>query len=342
MSGIVMSRAKVQKMNIFKIIFNGLMIYIKNFIPLTRIMLFPVLGQLLGIILILYPSYMLTKNATKFVSINAIADNILFFYLLLIVIVIPGFFIFTKAFWEYMIATVSLNPVIAAIIKQGSIKNTEIKIQNQAVKLRTKSYILLLFILMLIWLIALILPSILLFFGKITPLILLGFALMLSLMIIIASILSIYLSLSFQIFAFETIPVINILKKSFNLVKENFWRTVFLGTVLFIITSVLVPPVFQTLIEKTVLLSYVLYPFKIYTAALIGDPTVLTQIGSQLGSQVSFLAACSNPDAGLLCITNISTILVLSTVGIIVTALMLPLGSACYTLLYFDIITRKK
>ncbi|OGH97363.1 MAG: hypothetical protein A2104_10560 [Candidatus Melainabacteria bacterium GWF2_32_7] len=327
-----MGRAKTQLMNIFQVIFNGFLIYIKNLIPLSKVMMFPVFGQVIGVFLILYPSYWLTKNSYTIFPSGINSGNILLFLLVLIIAVTPGFFIFIKAFWEYMIATVSLNSMIAAINKQGSLKNTEIKIQNQAVKLRSKDYISLIMILSLVWLVALILPAIILFTG-INSATVIGFVALELAAIFIAAIISIYLSLTFQVFAFENISVINVLKKSWSLVEGNFWRAFLLGIILSIITGAIVPAIFQTLIEMTDLISYIIHPVKAYTAALFGN---FTQLGPQ-----PYFTICSNPANPTACITDISRTVVLTIAGTIVTAFILPLGSACYTLLYFDVVNRK-
>lgn len=331
-----MGKSKSHSMNIFQILFYGFITYIKNFIPLTRVMIFPVFGQLLGVLAILFPSYMLTKNATTFLPIDILAAKIMLFYLLLIIIVMPGFFIFAKAFWEYMVAMVSLNSMISVIQKQGRLKGTEIKIQTQAIKLRASSYITLLLIITLMWFIALAFPA-LMFIGGINPNTKLIFAGLEVGSIFILTIVSIYLSLCFQVFAFENTSTFNVLKRSWNLIEGNFWKAFALAVILFILTNFVIPPIFQILYEKSSLLAHTIPPVKMYVADLIGDLTVLSQFGPQLSS----LAICSNPSEVMFCIYNISRLLILSVVGIIVTSILLPFGSACYTLLYQDIASRK-
>ncbi|EKE04362.1 MAG: hypothetical protein ACD_20C00085G0019 [uncultured bacterium] len=327
-----MSKSKSQLMNIFQIIFEGFLIYIKNLIPLSRVMMFPVFGQLIGVFLILYPTYWLTQNSHQVFPSGINAGNVLQFFLLLIVVITPGFFIFLKAFWDYMVAMVSLNSMIASINKQGSLKLTEMKIQNQSVKLRSKDYILLVLVLSGIWLLALTLPAVILLSG-INSATLFGFVALELAALFIVAIVSIYLSLSFQVFAFETISAIDVLKKSWRLVEGNFWRTFSLGIILFIITSAIVPPIFQILLDKTGMVAHAIPPVKAYTAALLGN---MTQMGSQ-----PYFSLCSTPANPGVCITDISHTVVLTIAGGLITSLMLPLGSACYTFLYFDIVNRK-
>ncbi|MFH0702490.1 MAG: hypothetical protein V2B14_02990 [bacterium] len=322
-----MSKTKTQNMNIFQIFFKSCKIYLKNFIPLSKAMLFPVFGQLIGVILILYPTFIISKNLPKILSIEVITQNIILIYLGLLVITLPGFFVFTKAFWDYMIAMVSLNSMILNILKQGFLK--DIQVHTRLIKLRSKEYIILLMLLSLIWLAGLLFPIIttLILFKNPVMVLALYFLSGLALAII-----SIYLSLSFQVFAFENISPVKMLKRSWELVEGNFWRIFLMIVATFIVTTMLIPVIFQAIIEKTPLMTLIIYPFKSYVA-LISDPGNISQILQS--TKMGILSKIGDP------VFEISKILALSTVSIIITAFMLPFGSACFTLLYFDITTRK-
>lgn len=333
-----MSKAKSAGLNIFQIIFNGLKIYIRNFIPLFKVMLFPVFGQLIGIILILYPTYLLSQQLPKMMSPEFMANNIILVFLLLLLVAVPGFFIFIKAFWEYMIAMVSLNSMTSNIMKQGHIKDSYI--HTQTTKLKTKEYVTLLLILSLIWLIGLLLPAIVFLFRNPFDInqaaVWLGFIGLEVGACFILTIVSVYLSLCFQVIAFENITPIKIIKKSWELVEGNFWRTFFLAIAMSLITGLLVPCIFQMIIDSTPLMAILTHPFQAYAATIMGSSETLSTI-SQFTSIMGTQLIPNSPDS----IIQVGKTFTSATIGIIITSLLLPLGSACYTQLYFDIVNRK-
>jgi hypothetical protein len=311
--------------NIFVIIFKSFIIYIKNFLPLSRVMLFPVFGQIIGMFLIFYPTYLYRQQYLAKLSAESLQQNLVFILLGLLLLVLPGFVIFTKAFWDYMIVTASLNTMVSDIVKNGNFSN--FKVHNNSIKLRTGNYVILLLILTLLWLAVLLFPFLAAFFGIfidatfIAPV----FLAMVLISIIFAIILLVNFSLAFQVFAFEPISPVDVIKKSWNLIKGNFWRTVFMGIVVFIVTGFIFPGLISSIMEKSSLMGYLITPFESYVNLFSENQTF-----------IDFLAGNKMTPFGL------SVTLALSTVGMIITAMMLPLGSACFTLLYFDILDRKR
>ena len=310
--------------NIFAIIFKSLMLYIKNFLPLTRVTLFPVFGQLIGLILIFYPTYLYREQFLVKLSAQNLQQNLVFVLLGLILIVVPGFAIFMKAFWDYMIITASLNTMVSDIVKNGNLGNSNN--HNNSVKLRTREYIILLFVLTLFWLLLLFLPYLVCIpvaifsFTLVMPV----FSLMMLIYGIFTVVLSVNHSLIFQIFSFESKSTIEIIKKSWYLIKGNFWRTCFMGIILLAITWWFVPNFFSSIFEKSSLLGYSVLPFKAYVNLFSQNPIF-----------VEFLTKAK------LTTYTLSENLALITVGIVISSMMLPLGSICFTLLYFDILERK-
>lgn len=309
--------------NIFLIIFKSLIIYLKNFLPLSRVMLFPVFGQMVGLFLIFYPNYLYIEKYLGKISGETIHQNLAFVILGLILILIPGFAVFLKAFWDYMIVTVSLNNMISDIVKKGNFTN--FKVYNNSVKLRTGNYVMLLLIIMLLWLLVIIFPFSALFFGNFinTVLIVPIFFLMVVISIIFLIILSVNLSLAFQVFAFESITGMDVIKRSWTLMKGNFWRTVFMGTVLLLITCLFVPGLVNSLVEKSSFISYLMLPFESYIDLFSKNPMFI-----ELLSKYNLTAF------------GFAEILTLSVIGTIITAMMLPWGSAAFTLLYYDAVPR--
>jgi len=316
-----LERAAEKPENIFQIFFKGLILYLKKFLSFSRVMLFPVFGQVVGIFLILGPVYYYRREILADMPPEQIQQNTLFILLILILIVTPGFIIFLKAFWDYMIAMVSLNSMTAGILEKNSFGN--FKSHNEEVKSRSGAYVVLLFILMGVWLVLLAAPFIvfILSFILLPKLISIVIFVLSSLVcLLILAVVSVYLSLSFQIFAFEDINPVGVIKKSFSMIKSNFWRVVVLGVLLFIITGVIAPFAIQVLAKNSPVLAYMAVPFNAYLDILSENPLV-----SGLIQELSYYI----PDMG--------RELALSVIGIIVTAFILPLGSACFTLLYLDI-----
>ncbi len=307
--------------NIFQIFFNGILIYLKKFLTFSRAMFFPVFGQVAGIILILAPVYFYRQYFLLSIPVEKLQENMIFIFLGLLLIVIPGFAIFLKAFWDYMVAMVSLNTITADIIEKNSIDN--FKEHNERINSRSKDYIILLLLLMGVWLVLIAAPFVVLvsgfvFLNKIFATVLFSLSGLLS--AIILAIASVFLCLSFQIFAFEKINPVNILKTSFNMIKNSFWEVIILGILLFIVTGSIIPYVFQVLIKSTSILSYIAFPFEVYINILLENP-IIASVQAELGSFIP----------------NLAEELALFGIGSIVTAFLLPMGSACFTLLYFDI-----
>ena len=300
----------------------GLKLYLKNFYILSEGMIFPVFGQLIGIVLILWPCFYYSQNVLSWINTYPALNNIGMVFLLLILIAAPGFFIFTKAFWEYMIATVSLNALVSNILKRGNLN--DIAIHNQIIKGKSKDYISLLSILCLIWVIGLVAP-----FGVFALDINIGaktffFSSAMIISVITLLSLSVYFSLAFQVFALENLSPIRTINKSMNLLEGNFWRALWLGVLLFVVTSAVVPSIIQYMVGNSIIIKPITHPVYVYFSSLIKSPDMLAN--SAIAPFIS----------GKNIIFELSKVITLSFVGIIITSLMLPLGSACYTLLYFE------
>jgi len=313
--------------NMLNIFFTGLGIYLKNFFPLSRAMLFPVLGQIIGIILILGQAQFYRQNYLLTLSPVELQKNLTFILLGLILMVVPGFIIFLKAFWDYMVVMVSLNTMVSDIVEKKPAAS--FKIHNGAVKLRTKDYLVLLFILMGIWFLLLLMPFVLMIpamkiFGQMFAIAVFAVSLLANLGIL--AIISVYLCLCFQIFAFEAISPVNIIKKSYEMIdNKNFWRAVLLGFILFVVTGAVLPAIFGEIIKNSPLLGYLVLPFESYANILLQNTNLIETI-QQYG----------------LTVADISREFALMSVGTAATMFVLPLGSACFTLFYLDLKEKKQ
>ncbi len=314
--------------NIFEIMTEGFKIYFKNLFSLSQPMLFPVFGQIGGIIAILAPVYFYSQNVFKWAQVSPFLNNIAVVFLILILITLPGFFLFVKAFWEYMVVMVTQNLMASDISKGYNQKETYI--YNQMVKIRTKDYIVVLSLVCLVWLVALIAPVAAFLIGLKHPLNVLLFVFLEALAITVLMIMTIYLGLIFQIVAFEDISPVDTLKRSIKLINGNFWRTTAMGVALLVFTTAIAPFFVKEFFSSTFLVDILATPIHSFVAVLIPDPQLLTGEGSP----VAMLFSSNNP------IKEISDSIFLETAGGLVTALLLPLGSACYTILYKDITFR--
>ncbi len=206
-----MSKYKM-KNSIWFVLFEGLKIYFSNIDKFILYMLFPVLGQVLGIAL----CFGLTLGLSD--KIAAKADSISSAMLFILLLAIPGLLIFAKAFWDYVVAYVALNSMTEGAVTSGKVY--DFKSHNEVATRRSFKYIGFLLIL-----------SVLMSLGTSIFFIIPGFVLW------------IYLILVFQIFTFEPdLSIWECYKKSFVLVKGDWGRTFSLMLILaffsiFIITQ---------------------------------------------------------------------------------------------------------
>lgn len=206
-----MSKYKM-KNSIWFVLFVGLKIYFSNIDKFILYMLFPVLGQVLGIAL----CFGLTLGLSD--KIAAKADSISSAMLFILLLAIPGLLIFAKAFWDYVVAYVALNSMTEGAVTSGKVY--DFKSHNEVATRRSFKYIGFLLIL-----------SVLMSLGTSIFFIIPGFVLW------------IYLILIFQIFTFEPdLSIWECYKKSFVLVKGDWGRTFSLMLILaffsiFIITQ---------------------------------------------------------------------------------------------------------
>lgn len=206
-----MSKYKM-KNSIWFVLFEGLKIYFSNIDKFILYMLFPVLGQVLGIAL----CFGLTLGLSD--KIAAKADSISSAMLFILLLAIPGLLIFAKAFWDYVVAYVALNSMTEGAVTSGKVY--DFKSHNEVATRRSFKYIGFLLVL-----------SVLMSLGTSIFFIIPGFVLW------------IYLILIFQIFTFEPdLSIWECYKKSFVLVKGDWGRTFSLMLILaffsiFIITQ---------------------------------------------------------------------------------------------------------
>ena len=180
-----MSKYKV-KNSIWFVLAESIRIYFTNIDKFITYMLFPVFGQIIGIVL----SFGLSLGFAD--TIVARVDNPWIAFLLVLLLALPGLMIFVKAFWDYMVAYVALNSMTEGAISTGKVY--DFQSHNEVATRRTWSFVLLLLVI-----------------GAFSSI---GSSIF---FIIPASILWIYFILIFQIFTFEPdLKIHEYFKRSFN------------------------------------------------------------------------------------------------------------------------------
>lgn len=198
--------------SVWKILFEGFKIYSLNMHKFSLYMAFPVLGQILGLFLIFGLSYWYTQNINELVVKYPVLNDVSVMIGFAILLIIPGLLLFTKAFWDYLVAYVAINSMTEGYLNTGKVY--DFKAHNDIVYQKTFSYILL-------WLL----------FGIFSLLALLP------IFWILGIIFFVYFVLIFQVFTFENgLSPVGYFKRSFTVIKGNFARTFLLMGVLGLLT----------------------------------------------------------------------------------------------------------
>ncbi|MBR1461419.1 hypothetical protein IJ596_07315 [bacterium] len=289
-----MSKNKI-KNSMFAALFEGVKIYFSNMDKFVIYMLFPVFGQLVGIISALaLPLGLADRIAEKSSSLSSAM-------LMIILLAVPGLLIFMKAFWDYMIAYVSLCSMTEGALTTGHVY--DFQSHKEVATRRIGKYILLLLCVGLLSCVGL-LFSIIPILGLIPPLIV-----------------WVYLILIFQVFTFEQdLSVKGYFKRSFELVKGNFAKTFIIMLILgffsiFIITE-----------GSTVIFDYLHLTDKV--AGLFDF------VGNKMPLDVINKALAYAGTQQVITVAYISKLIFTSCLGVVVAGLTLPIRSICWTLWY--------
>ncbi len=197
--------------NFVNILFKSLQIYIMNIHKFLMYMAFPVIGQLLGIVLIFIPAMylkdVLPDLAAKYEVFAEPSKQLA----LVLLTILPGLALLVSAFWKYLVAYAALNSMTHSAMTSGKIY--DFPAHNGVVNRNIWSYILL-------WLMISILSL-----AAFNPF-----------LIVPGGIFFIFFILVFQVFTFETEEgVVNCFTKSFKLVKGVYFKTLAMAVVMLII-----------------------------------------------------------------------------------------------------------
>lgn len=289
-------------LNTIKIFWTGLKLYFLNFETFFKYLAFPIFGQIIGATLIFFASYIFTIHVSDLTTKSPIFDNIPIVFLILIILTLPGFFLFCKAFWEFIIAYASLNSMASSLLEGAKLEDTGM--HATLIKRRTGSYILLLLLISIIYLIL----SLPILWG-------------------LLAIVFVYLALTFQVFALEEDKsAFTAIKTGINLIKFNFRKTTLLLILLGISTYLIIPGLVSWGFETSTLCGIFSYPVDKYVQLLpIND---LNNLFANYNIPISLKSY------------EIAKHIILSTVSFIVIALALPFRCICCTALYKELIKK--
>lgn len=202
---------------ILSIFMEAIGLYFSNFDKFIKYMSFPVLGQIVGLLLIFILTYFYAQNMPILIQKFSVFDNYMLLVGVLILLILPGLVIFIKSFWEYLVAYGALNSMYENMQKSGKVYDFDA--HTELIKRRTLPFIGLWFL-----------------FGvfslfSICPL-----------LWVVCAVFAVFFVLVFQVFTFEPeLTPLGCVKKSLILVKGHFASTFTLMALVGALTYVLIP-----------------------------------------------------------------------------------------------------
>ena len=295
-----MARKKSNKfVGTFQIFLSSFKTYFLYLDQLLKYMAFPVLGQLLSVVLMFTLAYYFRLHLEGLSTNEIFAHKINNLYILFFIILFPLILVFMKSFYEYLIAFTALNTVFYTANKNKA-KKVDFKACNAVITRRLGSYIFLMLLVTLLFII----PPIAFF----------------------APIVAFFLSFVFQVFALENgSSATNAIKRSFQIVAENIIPTLIMLILCYATTYEFLPKLFVWVAEKTSILYFLMNMwenfFEITIVSNIRD--IIAIVNSTVsGLNISIDAI------------TISRYAVEATISYIVVAFTLPLRCCCFTELY--------
>lgn len=291
-----MAKTKLEN-SIFSVIFETVKVYCLNFPQYAKYMLFPVLGQVVGLAWIFGMANLYTNNLPLLIEEFPAFNDFSTIIFCVILIVVPGMIVWMKAFWDYLVAYGALNSMTESALNTGKVY--DFQAHNSLITRRTFKYIGLWFLYGIFGLLA------------INPL-----------FWVLGGILFIYFILIFQVFTFEPdASITGCFKRSFELIKGNFLKTFVIMAVIGVFTHLLFVEGFSVFFDFTKLTDLLVGFFENQVTTIPLDPVNERLINL-------------NPSATLLTPLNISQFLAYQVVAFIVISFTLPLRSICWTLWY--------
>ena len=209
----------------FGIFTESIGLYFSNFGQFVKYMSFPVLGQVIGLVIIFACTGIYTANLPELMEKYPIFKEFNTLVFASIVVALPGMIILLKAFWEYLVAYGAINSMLENMLKSGKVYDFDA--HTELIKRRSVPFVGL-------WLIIGIFSLLAIF----------------PLLWIPAGVIGIYLVLIFQVFTYEPeLSPVGCIRKSFNLIKGHFASTFILVIFAGLLTYVFIPQSICTLFE---------------------------------------------------------------------------------------------
>ena len=300
-----MSKIKVEN-NFVWIILAAIRIYSTNFLKFCGYMLFPVLGQVIGILLIFCLAGLFVVYLPDLQDKYEIFRDAAQVLLCMMVIIIPGLLIFCKAFWDYLVAYGALNSITDGFLSTGKIY--DFPAHNATVTKRSWKFIGLWFFYSLFGSIA-INP----FFWVVAP------------------IFFIYFILIFQVFSFEPeTSVTGCFVRSFKIIRDNWFRTLLIMLIIGLFTHFLFVQGFSVIFDFTRLSKFFASLFEEYLVPFIPI------------DEINNLVLIVKPSFNLITPSKVANFFVYQVVSFIVIGFTLPLRSITWTLWYQALVEDEK
>ncbi len=291
-----MAKVKVED-NMIWVLLAAIRMYSANFLKFCYYMLFPVLGQILGIGLVFGLAALFINYLPDLIIKYDVLKDVSTIVLAVIIITIPGLLIFMKAFWDYLVAYGAINSIVDGFLSSGKIY--DFPAHNETVTSRSFKFITL-------WLLC----SIFMLLASFP------------LLWIVGAFAFIYFILVFQVFSFEPeTGAVGCFKRSFQIIRGNSVRTLLIIIVLSVITILFIQGV--SVIFDFIKLTGVLSTF--FENSLVNYIPV---------DSINDFMLKFNPSFELITPEKIANMLVAQVVTFIVCGFTLPLRSICWALWY--------
>ncbi len=293
-------------------------------------MALPILLQLVGVLLWIGLTYGVVQGLITFFP----QANVWILWAIFGLANIPGLYLFTSQFWEYMLWIAALNLLIRDLLEHG--RPLELKSYRLRVSSRSVDYSILLTLLLAVLFIPFTLPLIPLAMGInhqewLGWVVLSGF-LLLGLGTLMAGVLMVLFALVFQVFAYLPGSAGACLVKSAALAKQNCFKVGLIGVVSLLATQLILPSIGVSLMD-------VLHGTAACTLGIQAVLQVLMKDSMEnfSRSQAQFLPIYQSLHMTPLSLKDIAEGLSQALIYTLFSALLLPLGSVWFALLYADL-----
>lgn len=218
--------------SVFGIFIESIGLYFSNFKQFVKYMTFPVLGQVLGLILVFVPVYFYIQQIPNLVEKYSTFNDFSTIVVVSILISIPGMIILLKSFWEYLIAYGAINSMLDNMLRSGKVYDFDA--HTELIKRRAIPFIGL-WALVGVFAIFAVIPF----------------------LWVPAGILAVYFALIFQVFTYEPEKSpIGCAKRSFELVKGNFASTFIMLMLVGLLTYIFIPKIIVIISEKLKIMEF--------------------------------------------------------------------------------------